>query len=36
VQVKRLIYPGDRGLVRDRAAHGALWLLHDRLCRVTA
>ncbi|HEX6791386.1 MAG TPA: CinA family nicotinamide mononucleotide deamidase-related protein [Candidatus Krumholzibacteria bacterium] len=35
VQVKRLIYPGDRSAIRDRAAHGVLWLLHDRLARVT-
>lgn len=32
-QVKRLIYPGERGVVRDRAAHGALWLLYDCLRR---
>jgi nicotinamide-nucleotide amidase len=35
VQVKRLIYPGDRSAVRERAAHGVLWLLHDALCRRT-
>ena len=33
VQVKRVIYPGDRSAVRDRAAHGALWLLYDHLRR---
>lgn len=32
-QVKRVIYPGDRERVRSRAAHGALWLLYDHLCR---
>ncbi len=36
VQVKRLIYPGDRSAVRDRASHGVLWLLHDRLTRESA
>ena len=34
VQVKRVIYPGDRAAIRDRAAHGVLWLLHDRMSRV--
>ena len=33
VQVKRLIYTGERALIRERAAHGVLWLLHDRLVR---
>jgi nicotinamide-nucleotide amidase len=33
VQVKRLIYPGDRSAIRDRAAHGVLWLLFDHLKR---
>lgn len=33
-QIRRVIYPGDRAAIRDRAAHGALWLLHDRLARV--
>jgi nicotinamide-nucleotide amidase len=32
-QVRRVIYPGDRGAIRDRAAHGALWLLYDHLRR---
>jgi PncC family amidohydrolase len=36
VQVRRVIYPGDRAAVRDRAAHGALWMLHDRLRRAGA
>jgi nicotinamide-nucleotide amidase len=36
VQVKRLVYPGGRTLVRERASHGVLWLLHDRLSRQTA
>jgi competence/damage-inducible protein CinA-like protein len=31
VQVKRLIYTGDRHTIRERAAHGVVWLLHDRL-----
>jgi nicotinamide-nucleotide amidase len=34
VQVKRLIYPGDRVAIRERASHGVLWLLHDRLSRI--
>jgi len=33
-QIRRVIYPGDRSAIRDRAAHGALWLLHDRLSRA--
>jgi nicotinamide-nucleotide amidase len=33
VQVKRVIYPGDRPAIRDRAAHGALWLLFDQMRR---
>jgi nicotinamide mononucleotide (NMN) deamidase PncC len=33
VQVRRVIYAGDRVAVRDRAAHGALWLLFDHLQR---
>ena len=36
VQAKRLIYPGERSLVRERAAHGVLWMLHDRLVRQPA
>ena len=32
-QIKRVIHAGDRSAIRDRAAHGALWLLHDRLSR---
>jgi nicotinamide-nucleotide amidase len=32
-QVRRVIYPGERGAIRDRAAHGALWLLYDYLRR---
>lgn len=31
VQVKRIIYTGDRSTIRERAAHGVIWLLHDRL-----
>ena len=34
-QIKRVIYPGNRAVIRDRAAHGVLWLLHDRLVRAT-
>ncbi len=33
-QIRRVIYPGDRAAIRDRAAHGAVWLLHDRLARA--
>jgi len=33
VQVKRLIYTGDRHTIRERAAHGVIWLLHDLLSR---
>ena len=33
-QIKRVMYAGDRAVIRDRAAHGALWLLHDRLART--
>jgi nicotinamide-nucleotide amidase len=33
VQVKRLIYTGDRHTIRERAAHGVIWLLHDQLSR---
>jgi nicotinamide-nucleotide amidase len=36
VQVKRLIYTGDRDAIRERAAHGVLWLLFDRLSRQPA
>ena len=32
-QIKRVIHSGDRWIIRDRSAHGALWLLHDRLLR---
>jgi len=32
-QIKRVIYAGDRAAIRDRAAHGVLWLLYDRLRR---
>jgi nicotinamide-nucleotide amidase len=32
-QIKRVMYSGDRSTIRDRASHGALWLLHDRLAR---
>ncbi len=35
-QIKRIIYAGDRAAIRDRAAHGVLWLLHDRLVRANA
>jgi nicotinamide-nucleotide amidase len=35
-QVKRLIYTGDRHMIRERAAHGVIWLLHDRLTRESA
>lgn len=33
-QIKRVMYGGDRAAIRDRAAHGAVWLLHDRLART--
>lgn len=33
-QVKRVMYVGDRSTIRDRAAHGVLWLLYDRLVRA--
>lgn len=36
VQVKRLIYTGDRATIRERAAHGVIWLLHDVLSRRPA
>lgn len=36
VQVKRLIYTGDRHTIRERAAHGVIWLLHDRMTRDSA
>jgi nicotinamide-nucleotide amidase len=36
VQAKRLIYTGDRNTIRERAAHGVIWLLHDRLARESA
>jgi PncC family amidohydrolase len=36
VQVKRLIYTGDRHTIRERAAHGVIWLLHDRLVSPSA
>jgi nicotinamide mononucleotide (NMN) deamidase PncC len=36
VQVKRLIYTGDRHMIRERAAHGVIWLLHDQLSRRPA
>lgn len=32
-QIKRMMYAGDRSVIRDRASHGALWLLHDRMSR---
>jgi len=32
-QVRRVMYAGERDVIRDRAAHGALWLLYDRLQR---
>lgn len=35
-QIKRVMYAGDRAAIRDRAAHGAVWLLHDRLARASA
>ena len=34
-QIKRVMYAGDRAAIRDRAAHGVLWLLHDKLARNT-
>ncbi|HEU4364447.1 MAG TPA: CinA family nicotinamide mononucleotide deamidase-related protein [Candidatus Krumholzibacteria bacterium] len=33
VQVKRIIFPGDRATIRTRAAHTAIWLLYDQLRR---
>lgn len=33
-QIRRVMYAGDRAAIRDRAAHGVLWLLHDRLLRA--
>ncbi len=33
VQVKRIIFPGDRATVRVRASSLAVWLLYDRLRR---
>ncbi len=33
-QIKRVMYPGDRAAIRDRAAHGAMWLFYDRLVRA--
>jgi nicotinamide-nucleotide amidase len=36
VQAKRLIYTGDRPTIRERAAHGVIWLLHDRITRDSA
>lgn len=33
-QIKRVMYVGNRSTIRDRAAHGALWLLYDRLQRT--
>jgi nicotinamide-nucleotide amidase len=36
VQVKRVIYSGDRHAIRERAAHGVLWLFYDRLTRESA
>jgi len=33
-QIKRVMYAGDRSTIRDRAAHGVLWLLHDRMARA--
>jgi PncC family amidohydrolase len=30
-RVKRMRYRGDRAIIRERAARGALWLLFDRL-----
>ncbi|HKW15023.1 MAG TPA: CinA family nicotinamide mononucleotide deamidase-related protein [Candidatus Krumholzibacteria bacterium] len=35
VQVKRLIYTGDRHTIRERAAHGVIWLLHDRMAQLS-
>jgi nicotinamide-nucleotide amidase len=35
-QVKRVLYAGDRAAIRDRASHGALWMLCDRLARAGA
>lgn len=33
VQVKRIIFPGDRATIRARASHTAVWLLYDQLRR---
>lgn len=33
VQVKRIIFPGDRATIRERASHTAVWLLYDQLRR---
>lgn len=33
-QIKRVMYAGDRAVIRDRAAHGVLWLAYDRLVRI--
>ena len=30
-QVKRLVYAGTRDDVRQRASHGVVWMLFDRL-----
>jgi competence/damage-inducible protein CinA-like protein len=32
-QIRRVTYPGNRAAVRERASHGALWLLYDQLRR---
>ena len=29
--VKRIVYRGDRDIVRDRAANGALWILYNQI-----
>lgn len=33
-QIRRVVYAGHRAAIRDRAAHGVLWLLYDRLLRA--
>lgn len=33
VQVRRIIFPGDRATIRTRASHTAIWLLLDQLRR---
>jgi nicotinamide-nucleotide amidase len=32
-EVKRRVFAGERGMVRGKAAFGALWMLYDRLMR---